>query len=102
MAEWRVYYDRGFWFVLRVLVLVQTPFIKSVELHRCVMDTAHPDMVRHDDQIRASLTSNCARRVRQKKIIDAYHKAFPNKMLMARTPRDYAGKQAWLGFHDDL
>ena len=38
----------------------------------------------------------------QQKVIDAYHKAFPNKCLMARTPGDYAGKQAWLGFHDDL
>jgi hypothetical protein len=38
----------------------------------------------------------------QQKVINAYHKAFPNKCLMARTPRNYAGKQAWLGFHDDL
>lgn len=38
----------------------------------------------------------------QQKVIDAYHRAFPNKLLMARTPGDYAGKQAWLGFHDDL
>lgn len=38
----------------------------------------------------------------QKRIIDAYHKAFANKRLMARSPTDYAGKQAWLGFHDDM
>lgn len=38
----------------------------------------------------------------QKRIIDAYHKAFPHKCLMARNPADYAGKQAWLGFHDDM
>lgn len=38
----------------------------------------------------------------QKRVIDAYHKAFKSKQLMARTPADYAGKQAWLGFHDDM
>jgi hypothetical protein len=38
----------------------------------------------------------------QKRVIDAYHKAFREKSLMARTPGDYAGKQPWLGFHDDL
>ncbi|HJT35635.1 MAG TPA: DUF4832 domain-containing protein [Pirellulales bacterium] len=38
----------------------------------------------------------------QKRVIDAYHKAFKNKQLMARNPADYAGKQAWLGFHDDM
>jgi hypothetical protein len=38
----------------------------------------------------------------QKKVIGAYHKAFPTKMLMARTARDYAGEQPWIGFHDDL
>jgi hypothetical protein len=38
----------------------------------------------------------------QQRVIDSYRKAFPNKSLMARTPGDYAGKQPWLGFHDDL
>ena len=38
----------------------------------------------------------------QKRVIDAYHKAFANKRLMARNPADYAGRQAWLGFHDDM
>lgn len=38
----------------------------------------------------------------QKRVIDAYHKAFPHKCLMARYPADYAGKQTWLGFHDDM
>ncbi|HXT57874.1 MAG TPA: DUF4832 domain-containing protein [Pirellulales bacterium] len=38
----------------------------------------------------------------QKRVIDAYHKAFSKKRLMARNPADYAGKQIWLGFHDDM
>ena len=38
----------------------------------------------------------------ERRVIDAYRKAFPNKCLMARYARDYAGKQAWLGFHDDM
>lgn len=38
----------------------------------------------------------------QKRIIDAYHKAFTKKKLMARNPADYAGQQNWLGFHDDM
>ena len=38
----------------------------------------------------------------QRRVIDAYHKAFSHKSLMARTPGDYAGQQGWLGFHDDL
>ena len=35
-------------------------------------------------------------------VIDAYRKAFPDKMLMARYPRKYAAVPKWLGFHDDM
>ena len=37
----------------------------------------------------------------QKRVVEAYHAAFPDKKLMARSARGYVGKQAWLGFHDD-
>jgi hypothetical protein len=38
----------------------------------------------------------------QKRIVDAFHRAFPHKSLMARKPADYVGQQAWIGFHDDM
>lgn len=38
----------------------------------------------------------------ERRVIDAYRAAFPNKSLMVRYSRDYAGKQAWIGFHDDM
>lgn len=38
----------------------------------------------------------------EQRIIDAYHKAFPDKSLMVRYARDYAGRQPWIGFHDDM
>ncbi len=38
----------------------------------------------------------------ERRIVDAYHRAFPSKILMARYARDHAAAQAWLGFHDDL
>lgn len=38
----------------------------------------------------------------EQRIIDAYRKAFPNKLLMVRYAREYAGKQDWIGFHDDM
>ena len=38
----------------------------------------------------------------QKRIIDAYHAAFPDKILEARTANGYAGQQPWIGYHDDL
>ncbi len=38
----------------------------------------------------------------EKRVIDAYHKAFPNVGLMARYARDDAGTRDWLGFHDDM
>ena len=38
----------------------------------------------------------------QQRIIEAYHAAFPDKVLEARTANGYAGTQAWIGYHDDL
>jgi hypothetical protein len=38
----------------------------------------------------------------ERRVIDAYRRAFPNKILMARYAKGYAGTQPWLGFHDDL
>lgn len=38
----------------------------------------------------------------EKRIIDAYRKAFPNKSLMVRYAKAYAGTQDWIGFHDDM
>lgn len=38
----------------------------------------------------------------ERKIIDAYRQAFPDKSLMVRYARAYAGKQSWIGFHDDM
>jgi len=38
----------------------------------------------------------------ERQVIEAYHRAFPNKILMARYARGHAGTQPWLGFHDDL
>lgn len=38
----------------------------------------------------------------EQQILDAYRKAFPNKSLMVRYARDYAGRQDWIGFHDDM
>ncbi len=38
----------------------------------------------------------------ERRVIEAYHRAFPNKILMARYARGHAGSQPWLGFHDDL
>lgn len=37
-----------------------------------------------------------------KKVIDAAHRAFPDKQLMNRYPTGYPGKQMWLGFFDDM
>lgn len=36
------------------------------------------------------------------RVIAAYRKAFPDKSLMVRYARDTAGKQDWIGFHDDM
>ncbi|MAR08476.1 MAG: hypothetical protein CL681_00705 [Blastopirellula sp.] len=38
----------------------------------------------------------------ERRIIDAYRKAFPDKSLMVRYARGYAGQQKWIGFHDDM
>lgn len=38
----------------------------------------------------------------EQRVIDAYRMAFPEKSLMVRYARDYAGKQKWIGFHDDM
>ncbi len=37
----------------------------------------------------------------QKRVVEAFKVAFPNKKLMARYAKDTPGKQPWLGFHDD-
>lgn len=38
----------------------------------------------------------------ERRVIDAFRKAFPDKSLMVRYARDYAGLQNWIGFHDDM
>ncbi|QDT33221.1 DUF4832 domain-containing protein [Thalassoglobus polymorphus] len=38
----------------------------------------------------------------ERRIIDAYQKSFPDKSLMVRYARGYAGQQDWIGFHDDM
>lgn len=38
----------------------------------------------------------------ERRIIDAYRKAFPDKSLMVRYARGYAGQQEWIGYHDDM
>ncbi|WP_406698285.1 DUF4832 domain-containing protein [Singulisphaera sp. Ch08] len=43
-----------------------------------------------------------ASRATEQRVIQAYRRAFPHKILMARYARDDAGMQPWLGFHDDM
>lgn len=38
----------------------------------------------------------------ERRIIEAYRKAFPDKSLMARYAQGPAGNQDWIGFHDDM
>ncbi|WP_442483798.1 DUF4832 domain-containing protein [Aeoliella sp. SH292] len=38
----------------------------------------------------------------ERRIVDAYKKAFPAKSLMVRYARGYAGQQEGIGFHDDM
>ena len=38
----------------------------------------------------------------ERKIIEAYRKAFPDKSLMVRYAKGYAAQQKWIGFHDDM
>lgn len=35
-------------------------------------------------------------------IVEEFHRAFPNKILLARRPDGVTGKQPWLGYHDDF
>src|SRR5579862_4166033 len=38
----------------------------------------------------------------QAKIVEAYRKAFPHKILMGRYPAGVLGAQPWIGYHDDM
>lgn len=38
----------------------------------------------------------------QAEVVDTLRAAFPDKKLMGRNAVGYVGKQAWLGFHDDM
>ncbi|CAN5726397.1 hypothetical protein BH11ARM2_BH11ARM2_22870 [soil metagenome] len=38
----------------------------------------------------------------QREVVDGMRAAFPDKKIMARNAVDYPGKQAWVGFHDDM
>jgi hypothetical protein len=38
----------------------------------------------------------------QKEVVDSFRAALPDKQLMGRNAVGYVGKQAWLGFHDDM
>jgi hypothetical protein len=38
----------------------------------------------------------------ERRIIDAYKASFPDKSLLVRYARGYAGEQPWIGFHDDM
>ncbi len=38
----------------------------------------------------------------ERRVIDAYRQAFPDKSLMVRYARGHAGQQEWIGFHDDM
>ena len=40
--------------------------------------------------------------VTERRVIDAYYRAFPHKQLLARTANRDAGRRPWLGFHDDM
>ena len=37
----------------------------------------------------------------EQRVVDAYRSAFPDKQIMVREARGYAGQQDWLGYHDD-
>ena len=38
----------------------------------------------------------------QQRVLDAYHRAFPDKILVARYPGNtVTGKPSWIGYHDD-
>ncbi|CAN5906226.1 hypothetical protein BH23PLA1_BH23PLA1_29940 [soil metagenome] len=38
----------------------------------------------------------------QRRVIEAYRKAFPDKLLQARYPDGPAAEPAWIGYHDDM
>ena len=38
----------------------------------------------------------------ERRVIEAFRKAFPHKSLMVRYAGRYAGEQDWIGFHDDM
>jgi hypothetical protein len=38
----------------------------------------------------------------ERRVIEAYRRAFPNKKLMVRYARGHASEQPWIGFHDDM
>jgi hypothetical protein len=38
----------------------------------------------------------------ERRVIEAYRRAFPDTLLQARYARGFAGEQPWLGFHDDM
>lgn len=38
----------------------------------------------------------------ERRIIEAYRRALPEKSLMVRYATGYAGEQEWIGFHDDM
>lgn len=38
----------------------------------------------------------------QRRIVAAYHRAFPHKIVMARYADGAPGQQPWIGYHDDL
>ncbi len=38
----------------------------------------------------------------ERRVINAYRRAFKQTLLLARYPRGYAGQQDWLGYHDDM
>lgn len=38
----------------------------------------------------------------ERRVIESYHKAFPDKLLQARYAKGPAGEQDWIGYHDDM
>jgi hypothetical protein len=38
----------------------------------------------------------------ERQVNEAYRRAFPRKILLARTASGFAGRQPWLAFHDDM
>lgn len=38
----------------------------------------------------------------QAKVVEAYHEAFPDKILVGRYATGFLGHQPWIGYHDDM